>query len=395
MVGVFALSTSSYGIINGFVTPAKVAMTIDSMGLLDTSGNTVWVSQTQTAVTFSAADADFSQASLGTISVAEGRYVGATVSYETSRTITLSGYKYQGINGSQGSDGQYICSSASGYSFQAGASCASPAPFTITVSGGANRTYFPKPICVTTSAKQSSVCQTGDTFFDSGTASNIVFNLMMDLYNAFLIDPSSNASSAVTDQGNLYPIVTFGPPGAAVHLSSHGAGNAAQAELTLLFDNAETLIGTFGFIVGGSTSVPGVCEGTGFAAATAAPAGSLLNSWGLTFIGKYDATNGYTAFITNTGIANASGNGMMLLKDIRKAAGTAISVDCVADSDNTSISAWDSNFSAYLGYTYPSNPGNHAASATITLTKLTDPKSIFGVATCGSGATSGCGQYPQ
>lgn len=388
-------SSPAYAVLNGFVTPASVAFKVESMGLLDTAGNTVTVSSTGGSVTFSATGRDFAQAQFSSITIPEGRYVGATVSYDTSREITLDGFKYQGLNGSSGSDGQYMCSTSNAYSFQNSATCSSVDPFTLTVSGGSNRTYFAKVACVTTSARQSMVCQSGDNFLDSSIPANRVLNLMMDLYNSLLIDPSSTAvNNALNNQGNLYPVATLGKPGAAVHLSTHsGSGNAPQGEVTLLFDANKTLLGTFTFVVGGSGSVPGFCAGTGYAPATSAPAGSFLNSWGLTFVGQYDSSTGAVAFVTNNGSNNTTGTGMMLLKDIRQVAGTSIVMDCLTDS-STGITSWDSAFSPYLGYTYTANPGNHSGSATINLVKMTDPNSIFGVTGCGSGNTAQCGSYP-
>lgn len=388
-------STPCFAVLQGYVTPAKVTMTVTSIGLLDAAaGATVNISTTSTEISFSATDSDLAQTKFSTISIPEGRYLGAVIGYSTNRSITLNGYKYQGVNGTAGSDGQYMCSSTTGYTFQNTATCTSPTALALTINGGANRSYFASPICITTTAKQAATCKTGDTFLDAGTASNLTINVMLDLYNTLSIDPDGYTANIVNNQGNLYPYITLGGPGAAVHLSSHAAGNVAQNEITLLFDGSKKLINTFTF----GPSSAGFCGGTGYVTATAAPTGSVLNTWGPTFVGSYNSTTGKAAFISNgaVGTAGTSTGGIMVLGDLRKVAGSAISMNCYADSDTAHLTAWDPLFPAYLGFAYGAGPGaSDQTTSSINLVKMTDPSGIFGVATCTSGTTTGCGAYPN
>jgi hypothetical protein len=383
----------------GFVTPNKISLTINGIYLIDTSNSNVNVMNQKVPVSFTDTDTDFSQASFSEIQIPEGRFLGAIVGYESGRTVVLGSHPYQGKDGSSVHDGEYVCSTSTGWTVQSSV-CSSSSPLTFDVSGGATASYFAKPICVTTASKKASVCQSSDSFIDASVPSNLVFNVMVDLYNNLNLDAdtltyskSSNYQSLAS--GNAFPYVVFGGAGAAVHLSSHTSGPVNVGEITLLFDSNKTLINTYTFQTkNGGTGPTGICDGPSFQNATAAPTGSVLNPWGLTYIGQYDSNSGKVAFVTND---RAGKGGINVLSDIRQSASTALSMNCFADSDNTNISNWNPGvFQSYLGYTYTALPGNAAGSAVTNMkvVKITDPKGILGVSGCGNGVTTNCGNYP-
>ncbi len=396
----FAFSAQAESI--GFVTPSKMTMTVTSVGLIDTNNALHWASTTSTQVSWSAADKDFSPVTIDDVIVPEGRFVGAQVGYTTDRSVELSGHRYQGLDGAQGHDGQFVCSTPTGWAFQdKAADCPAPAAIAFSEAGGATATYFDSVYCVATPASKAGLCEATDTFIDASVEGNLTFNLLMDLYDNLQMDSDELSFDATRAFAGLnlanYPYVVFGGLGAAVHLSTHSAsaGNQNDGELTLLFDPHKKLIFGTAFVTngGGNANLAGICSGPGGVRATAAPAGGYLNPWGITNIGAFDVSNGLVALPLNGTIAGSSG-GMNLIGDIRQPAGTAIGMNCVSD-DSADISAWDANFQPALGYTYPTFPGNASSPLlNVTIAKIADPAGLFGIAGCDASTSTACGSYP-
>jgi hypothetical protein len=344
------------------------------------------VTNSNVSVTFSAADKDFGQVLQQSITIPQGRYIGASVQYLSQRQITLSGFRYQGTSGSVLQDGHYVCSTSTGWIDNGSTSSCSPAaaPLSITTPGGTTASYFSSPMCVATPLTQSATCVSTDVFVDATISSNLAFNIMFDLYNYFQINSATSVYSGTTP-GNAFPYLTFGTPGAAIHLSNHTDGTHDDGEITLLFDGGLNLINSVAYQTANFGSPPaGICAGTPYVNATAAPSTGYFNQWGTTFVGLFDQSTGNVVFSANNGL---SSGGLNVIKKINQVAGTSVQMNCFADSDSQDLNAFDPMFNSYLGFTYPTFPGYPSSpNANITIVKVTDPTSLFGIPTSGSGS---------
>jgi hypothetical protein len=405
----FLCGASAFAQTMGNVTPASVTMTVTSVRLIpvSTTGSNVSVFEGSQSLTWKASDKDFSGTSVSSLTVPAGRYVGAVVGYTTDRTVLLSGaYKYQGATntGATVTNGSYPYTTGSNAWAFSATPTTSTTSIKFTQNGGATSTYFGGITCVATAATKATVCQTGDTFVEGSVPANVTFNLLLDLYNLVQIDSDKTAIDANGGLSlNLYPYIVFGGLGAAVHLTYQtgvGTANQTQSDATLLLDPNKNFVFAYAntWLGGSSSGPPGWCNTPGSTrGSTAAPTGKVLNPWGTDLIGQYDAANGNLAFQASDGGSTSGKGGMVVLGDIRKAAGSTVAMNCYADS-SASITTWDSNFLPYLGWTYTArSPLSYGSGSNLapTIVKVADPSGLLGIPTCTGSTVSGCGSYPQ
>ena len=126
-----------------------------------------------------------------------------------------------------------------------------------------------------------------------------------------------------------------------------------------------------------------------------------MGLWGTTTVGTF-IESGSKVAVGVSGSPTVGNNtlswpplGMMLVSGIAQAAGSAVTVNCVADDSTSTLTAFDSSLTSKLGYTYTAGTGATSAgpNTSFSVKKLVDPSGIFGVSTCNGTTTSGCGTY--
>jgi hypothetical protein len=448
---------------SGVITPAKTTIQITGLYFLDPSNHTVAVGGSTAdggsqmvgrSITLNASDPDFQSFPFGTLSVPEGRFIGLSLAVDnTQRKVTLDGrYRYMGSDTSspnQIKNGYYLCSTGTATDGSGimgsptpadGIFCAAPAELTIVSNASqanvVSTSFFAKPVCITTTDQQKTVCQPGDNFIDGSNASNLTVTLMFDLFNSMTVantDPNLGPNQPYRLFPGSYPFAILGDPGAAVHLVINSNLNAdgtvnmngarSIGDVTILMDGSKNLIYTraglssdtmcSGSFVSGcsANNVPGYCSGQSYRMVTATPPGHAPPSPFSDQVAEFDPVKGIVAFEAS-GYAYGStqplapaGRGLDLIGPIinltyNTGVAPMVPVNCVADDNASALSQWDPSFQPYLGYAYLAGSGNSYSGApgynpNFTLAKVTDPSNLLGTSGSGCVRNQGCGTYPQ
>ena len=196
--------------------------------------------------------------------------------------------------------------------------------------------------------------------------------MILDLYQSVGID---GTKMTLDPHVANYPYATLGAPGAAVHLTGGSAG--AYGHVSLIFSGTKQLLYAASF---GTGSVPGFCAGVSAVTATAGP---QVNSYGPSWVQKFDSATGiaqYAAGGCSNGSSCTSGGLMTVTPTVP---GTVVignaqpfNVTCTSDSGGA------------LSYTYTGGSGT-AGTTAFTAVKVIDPGNIFA-----GGCQKGCGNYP-
>ncbi len=360
----------------GFVTPSEMTITFTELRLITADNKNLTLMSGTFPHTFKRTDTDFAAVSLAAITAPEGRFVGVQICYNTDRSVKLNGDTYHGASGGTLVEGDLVYSigtTATATNSIQEAATSTPTTLTgYTIGNGTNncsQSYFAKVVCVST---DTSNCESTDTVVNpSTTVPNL--NILMDLLNSVGVDATN---STLDNHVPIYPYPTIGPPGAALRLSA--TSGATIGNISLLFDSSKSLLYSSSYLNSGSLG--GVCSGVAAVTATAAPAGSFLNTFGPTFVQTYADATGKVQFTTgNCGTSDTcTSNGMLTIDNVKVAAGATAAVTCPADSAASP---------PFLGFTYTSGSGV-SGGTTFTMKRIVDPGNIFGVC-----ATSPCGSY--
>lgn len=393
---------------SGNTTASSVTFTVTGASLIaapgtDSSGTIL--AQGSYPVTFTKTDPDLSASALGAISVPAGRYVGVTITYLNSLTFEVDGERYDGLDhsldgavASSLSNGtSYVCTTDSSGNLDLCSSGSSGVAVAGEFNTGSETTvqsssYFSKVYCIPTDGA-SGGCESGDQ-----VVTKPALYITMDMFHYVSVNEFPSTPTASVLGG--YPYVTFGAPGAAIHLTGMSTSPAGEPiDVSIIFDGNENVInvnasGNVNFLAnsGNDSNDYGYCSGNSY---IETPGGESLE-----LISFSTASNGtlempFGVGTTSYGFSTITGFLSSVISE-SSLSSTPVAQSCVAGTGS------------FLGYTYNVAYSCNTGSGTtghcgdtsdklLRVARIVDPNNILGgicpQSTVTNSTAGSCGSY--
>jgi hypothetical protein len=362
----------------GFFTPDTLKMTITKIELSKVAGGLETILSTNTDITFAKTDTDYSATALGNVTIPEGRYTGASVSYTNTKTLTINGAVYQGQTAGSIVTGDTIYGASTGTDMQeADPGQVHTITFTSNSTGASSTSLFNGVVCIAATST-SSTCESTDTIITTPS-----INMVADLYHAgTAAEPTTSGYDMGIGDYGFYPILLLDDPGASIHLNYSSGGFVAN--ISLIFNKNAELIYAHGNR-GQEGSVAGFCPGGWVAAdnTVSADRGQAVMVFG-------GLTGSDAGKVQYAGHRESDGSwypgGINVLDNVLQAVGSNVSVSCVVPASATP---------ANLGFSFDgiSDFTGNSGSTNFTIKRISDPNGVLTSAGAPICATSPCGSY--